>query len=135
MSKRHNYNDAFCTNHRIKNYTINKDGMIDVNGNVTIQIRVPAEDESEMVLPVQFGHVRGDFDASWTELTSLVGMPFLVCGSINLIFCPITINDENFDILYRYDYNQLILSSELDGLYTDYYRTRKRTESINDLLE
>lgn len=134
MSKDHNYIEVFCRNHRIKNYQINKDIMVDVNGNVSIKIRFPTEDEIRTELAVQFGHVAGNFDASYTDLTSLVGMPISVSGTINLICCPININVENFDILYRYDYHQIILHGDIDDLYTDYYRTRKRTEVINDLL-
>jgi hypothetical protein len=58
-----------CKKYGIKNYTINSDGSIDVNGNVDLY------DESLTELPLTFNKVTGYFDCSDNKLTSLKGCP------------------------------------------------------------
>ena len=58
----------------IKNYTINIDGTIDVDGDVYL----PSKELSK--LPFKFGKVTGDFTCSLNELTSLEGCPNEVGG-------------------------------------------------------
>ncbi len=61
--------DNICNEYRIRNYNINPDGSIDVNGDVDI---------SELALdeiPLKFARVEGYFDCSKNYLTSLEGSP------------------------------------------------------------
>ena len=75
--------DDICEEHGIRNYTINEDGSIDVNGNVNLNGRKLKK------LPLKFGKVNGYFICSGNMLTSLEGCPYYVkdhfsCFSNNL---------------------------------------------------
>ena len=61
--------DEICKRYDIKNYIINDDGTIDVNGDVFLYGRGLTE------LPLTFNKVTGYFDCSWNKLTSLKGSP------------------------------------------------------------
>jgi len=60
----------------IENYTIH-DGVVDVNGSVDLY------GKGLDSIPIQFGHVRGDFDCSENELKSLEGSPHTVDRNFN----------------------------------------------------
>jgi len=60
---------AWLDEMRIKNYTINDDLTVDVDGTVKISNKKLVE------IPVQFGIVVRDFDCSRNKLTSLKGSP------------------------------------------------------------
>jgi hypothetical protein len=66
--------DKICKKYKIKNYTINPDGSIDVDGNVDLDNQNIAE------LPLKFNKVSGYFDCSVNILTSLIGCPNYVGG-------------------------------------------------------
>ena len=66
--------DVICENYNIKNYTINDDGTIDVNGNVSLY------DEQLTILPLKFRNVSGYFDCSYNQLKNLIGSPQYVGG-------------------------------------------------------
>src|SRR3990167_6906830 len=53
----------------IKNYTINSNGTIDVNGDVDLRSRNLSK------LPFTFGKVTGYFLCNYNKLTSLIGAP------------------------------------------------------------
>jgi hypothetical protein len=75
--------EEFCSECNIKNYTINSDGSIDVDGNVVIKHKYISE------LPVKFNIINGDFTCSSNEiLTTLKGCPEKVDS-----FCSITHNN------------------------------------------
>ncbi len=63
-----------CKNYTIKNYTINSDGSIDVDGDVNLM------SFSFENLPLKFNKVSGSFDCSDNKLTSLIGSPKEVGG-------------------------------------------------------
>ena len=65
--------------HGIRNYTINKDLTINVNGNVYLS----AIDLKEFPEYIQFGVVRGDFVCRINYLTSLRGVPRIVGGNFD----------------------------------------------------
>lgn len=67
-----------CKKYNIKNYTINPDGSIDVDGDVSI-----ANGRLEK-LPLKFNKVSGDFYCSWEELKTLEGCPKEIGGDF---FC------------------------------------------------
>ena len=64
-----------CKIYNIKNYTINPDGSIDVNGNVYLS------DKGLTKLPLKFNRVSGSFYCYKNELISLVGSPNYIVGS------------------------------------------------------
>ena len=61
--------EEICRKYRIKNYTINEDGSIDVNGDVDLI------DKKLIELPLNFNRVNGDFNCSHNYLTELKGCP------------------------------------------------------------
>ena len=72
--------------HEIKNYTLNDKGEVDVDGGVDLRKKGLKEFPSF----IQFGVVKGFFDCSYNNLTSLKGSPKEVdgdfdCGSNKLI--------------------------------------------------
>ncbi len=75
----------FLEEHGIKNYSINEDGIVDVDGDVDLS------DKNLTSIPVQFGRVSGWFDCSHNQLTSLKGAPREVEG---WFYCRI--NKKNF---------------------------------------
>jgi len=82
--------DSICSKYGIKNYTINSDGTVDVDGNVNLY------NKDLTKLPLKFGKVSGYFDCDTNQLTSLEGCPksvsgYFACGYNNLKsleFCP-----------------------------------------------
>jgi hypothetical protein len=65
---------SLCKKYDIRNYTINDDGSIDVDGNVNLY------DKKLIELPLKFGKVGGDFYCHYNNLTSLEGSPREVGG-------------------------------------------------------
>ena len=63
-----------CKKHNIKNYTINSDGSIDVDGDVLLYNRGLSK------TPIKFNKVSGYFNCSWEDLTTLEGSPKEVGG-------------------------------------------------------
>ena len=71
-------------NLNIKNYTLQPDGTVDVNGNVDLR------NFNVTIFPVKFGKVSGDFFCSYTKITSLAGAPTSVGGSFDCSYTNIT---------------------------------------------
>jgi hypothetical protein len=63
-----------CKKYGIENYTINRDGSIDVDGDVDLY------DKGLTKLPLTFNRVSGDFYCYDNQLTSLRGAPLSVGG-------------------------------------------------------
>lgn len=61
-----------CQKYDIKNYTINEDGTVDVDGEVYLYAN------NLVKLPLKFGKVTGYFTCSNNHLTSLEGSPYWV---------------------------------------------------------
>ena len=79
-----------CYKYGIKNYKINKDGTIDVDGNVNLDYRVIkwgliTNLSPLKKLPLKFKNVSGYFNCAYNNLTSLVGSPEHVGGFFNCI--------------------------------------------------
>jgi hypothetical protein len=66
--------DSICEKYGIKNYIINPDGTVDVNGTVSLLNKGLNE------LPLKFGKVSGDFECRSNKLTTLEGCPKKVSG-------------------------------------------------------
>jgi hypothetical protein len=74
-----------CEKYKIKNYTINDDGSIDVAGDVDLSY-IELNDKSRTIdyiteLPLRFNKVTGDFDCGNNNLITLKGSPLWVGGS------------------------------------------------------
>jgi hypothetical protein len=66
--------DSICKRYDIRNYTINSNGTIDVDGSVYLSNRGLSK------LPLKFGRVTGYFDSDNNQLTTLEGGPSYVGG-------------------------------------------------------
>ena len=76
LKEYNSYNDveSICEEYGIKNYTINTDGSIDVDGDVDLRRKKLKN------LPLNFNKVTGGFYCSGNQLTSLEGCPKSVGG-------------------------------------------------------
>lgn len=72
-----------CEKYRIRNYTINPDGSIDVDGDVNLSAFNFISSDIWINIPIRFNKVSGYFDCSYNELTSLEGCPKYVGGNFN----------------------------------------------------
>ena len=61
--------EEICKKYKINNYTINEDGSIDVDGDVSLYKKELTE------LPLTFNKVTGDFSCTHNKLTTLKGSP------------------------------------------------------------
>ncbi len=92
-----------CKRYLISKYTINPDGSIDVNGDVSI-----ATGRLEK-LPLKFNKVSGDFYCSWRNLTTLEG-------------CPKEVGDDfycSYNKLKTLEHSQLIIGGHF---YCTYFK-------------
>lgn len=88
----------------IDNYTINSDGSIDVNGDVSLS------NKNFLKLPIRFGKVTGYFRCSYNRLTSLEGCPYYVGGDFTCNNnCLMTLKGGPKEVAGHYScsYNQL----------------------------
>jgi hypothetical protein len=69
--------DALCQAWYIRNYTINPDGTVDVEGDVYLDYT------GLKALPLKFSRVSGSFNCSSNQLTTLEGAPKEVGGYFN----------------------------------------------------
>jgi hypothetical protein len=76
--------DEICEYYGIKNYTINPDGSIDVDGNVHLHNRKLTK------LPLKFNKVTGDFNCFWNNLTTLEGSPTYVSSWFDCSYNELT---------------------------------------------
>ncbi len=67
--------EKICKDLGIKNFTVNPDGTVDVNGDVNISRRGLTK------IPIKFGKVSGYFYCNLNKITSLEGSPSYVGGS------------------------------------------------------
>ena len=75
--------EAWCEEMKIRNYTINSQGEIDVDGNVSLRY----SDFKE--LPYKFGTINGWFDVGNNpNLTSLKNCPNIIIGNFGCSDCP-----------------------------------------------
>jgi hypothetical protein len=68
-----------CKRYNIKNYIVNDDGSIDVNGDVDLNSKRLTE------LPLTFNKVGGYFNCGNNRLTSLKGSPRWIGGSFSCV--------------------------------------------------
>jgi hypothetical protein len=137
-----------CKQYNIKNYTINDDGSIDVDGDVTLNNKGLTE------LPLTFNKVTGYFICSNNQLTSLKGSPRWV-GSwfscynnqlTSLEFSPDYVGDDFISEINNLTDNYsdteiggyFYTSLEQDGLtevnYNEWRKLYKRKKILNDIF-
>jgi hypothetical protein len=73
-----------CKKYNIQNWTINSEGLVDVNGDVDIMAQRLTR------LPLNFGYVSGHFYCNGNELTSLRGSPIEVSGDFLCVYNKLT---------------------------------------------
>jgi len=133
-----------CEEYSIINYTINKDGSIDVDDNVFMRMKHLTK------LPLVFNKVSGYFDCSMNELTTLEGAPkevgaYFDCSSNSLTNLK-GISTSIDGMLYA-DYNRITTleympniigddvefkSNPIDYIYTNYIKSIDNIELFND---
>jgi hypothetical protein len=94
----------FCEKY-LKNYTINSDDTVDVNGDVNLHSRLGDMKK----LPVKFRKVSGNFSCSSNKLTTLEGCPkyvggYFSCSSNNLTTlegCPKYVGGTGFGCAFN----------------------------------
>jgi hypothetical protein len=101
---------------KIKNYTINEDGTVDVNGDVDLS------DKGLIEIPIKFGEVKGNFDVSHNKLLSLKNCPSEVGGEFKCSYNR-QLSSLKWGPKRAKDYfcNRCDLNS-LDGAPTEYVR-------------
>ena len=114
------YLDDICEKYNIKNYKINPDNSIDVDGNVDLDRKCLTE------LPIRFNKVTGHFDCSRNDLTTLKGCPIWVGGFFDCKANKLTSLEHSPDYVHGWfdcSSNKLIdnfSESEISGIfYTD----------------
>jgi hypothetical protein len=75
---------GICEKYGIKNYIINDDGTVDVDGDVDLS------DKKLTIIPLRFGKVSGNFYCHDNKLTSLEGCPKWVGGYFACSFNQLT---------------------------------------------
>ena len=135
-----------CKRYNIKNYTINDDGSIDVNGRVNLYNKGLTE------LPLRFNKVTGSFDCSNNKLTSLKGCPRWVGGYFGCGYNDLTSLEFSPDYIGGYFscvYNKYLTNNycdteisgnfytslEQDGLIFDYYNKTTNYKEFQKLYK
>ena len=105
---------SVCQKYGIRNYTINDDGSIDVNGNVDLRNKQLTK------LPLKFGFVSGNFNCSHNQLTTLEGCPRQVGGyfdcSCNKVHKIYSLFTDYKSFLLSLDYNYFKGGNEINEL-------------------
>lgn len=110
---------SFLDNLKIKNYTINDDYSIDVDGDVSLSCLMDKNGSVITKIPFKFGKVTGLFDCSFNRLTNLENSPNWVGGNFK---CNSQYDDSLISLLGgpkwvggRYDCDENINIRTLDG--------------------
>lgn len=73
--------NSICKKLNIKNYTVNDDFSVSVDGDVNMK------DSSFSKIPIKFREISGNFYCSRSRLTTLEGLPEVIGGSLYLPLC------------------------------------------------
>jgi hypothetical protein len=127
--------EKICKKYRIKNWTLNPDGTVDVDGDVNLAYQVLSK------LPLKFGRVTGSFSCLYNRLTSLKGCPKEIGGSFwcydnqltSLEGCPKEIGG-NFSCYYNYLTSLKGAPEYIEG-QVDFMPNNNLPEYIKQILE
>ncbi|MCK9476811.1 MAG: hypothetical protein M0R46_12870 [Candidatus Muirbacterium halophilum] len=120
--------EAICKKYNIKNYIINEDGSIDVDGDVDLYKK------KLKVLPLKFRKVSGNFHCNYNQLISLEGAPQSIGGNFycrdnkltSLVGCPQSVGGD-----FYCSYNQLIsLEGAPQSIGWDFYCSNNKLISL-----
>jgi hypothetical protein len=93
--------EDICKSYGIKNYTVNSDGLIDVDDNVYLN------EIGFTKLPIKFNYVNGDFHCYDNQLTTLEGAPNIVDGHFRC----------NYNQLTSLEYSPKWVEKDFDCIY------------------
>lgn len=96
-----------CKTYKIKNYTINDDMSLDVDGSVNICSYGKADINE---LPLTFNKISGDFKVISNRLTTLKGCPKIVGGNFDCTYNQLTSLEgcpEQVGLIFSCSFNQL----------------------------
>ena len=114
-----------CENYNIKNYIINPDGSIDVEGDVFIS------NKNLDKLPLKFNYVSGVFVCSNNRLTSLEGSPRKLGLKLYCSGNPLTTLN-GFNLPYDKLVCSLFTEDEMDILIKKHRRNRFIKHIVDD---
>ena len=114
-----------CEKYNIKNYTINPDGSIDVEGDVFIS------NKNLDKLPLKFNYVSGVFVCSNNRLTSLEGSPRKLGLKLYCSGNPLTTLN-GFNLPYDKLVCSLFTEDEMDILIKKHRRNRFIKHIVSD---
>ena len=114
-----------CEKYNIKNYTINPDGSIDVEGDVFIS------NKNLDKLPLKFNYVSGVFVCSNNRLTSLEGSPRKLGLKLYCSGNPLTTLN-GFNLPYDKLVCSLFTEDEMDILIKKHRRNRFIKHIVDD---
>ena len=137
-----------CKRYNIKNYTVNDDGSIDVDGNVDLSWYRLTE------LPLTFNKVTGYFDCGVNNLTTLKGCPRWIGGNFICSYNQLTsleFSPDYVGLWFGCEYNDLTdnycdteiggsfyTSLEQGGLtkdnYKEFQKLYKRKQILDDIF-
>lgn len=92
----------------VRNYTINKDNTVDVDGNVYLMFSTFL-----FFIPIQFNEVNGNFSVAYSNLFSLRGCPKIVNGNFDCSYtCISSLNGGPEFVVQKYEcgYNKFLIS-------------------------
>ncbi len=114
-----------CEKYNIKNYIINPDGSIDVEGDVFIS------NKNLDKLPLKFNYVSGVFVCSYNKLTSLEGSPKKLGLKLYCSRNPLT-SLNGFNLSYDKLVCSLFTEDEMDILIKKHRRNRFIKHIVSD---
>ena len=121
-----------CDKYNIENYSINKDGLVDVDGSVFLNSR------NLHILPLKFGKIKTYFDCSNNHLTSLSGSPTEVGDSFychNNKLITLVSGPKIVKAGYWCQNNKLKDVSGFPENFDGDYRIQIRNNPVNEIIE
>jgi hypothetical protein len=124
-----------CKEYGINNWTLNSDGLVDVDDDVNLYGMI--DRKSLTKLPLKFGQVTGYFSINNNELTSLEGAPHSVGGFFScehnritsLEFAPKLLSNN-----FRCSYNKIRSFEGLINIGNSFYCTGNPLKEIWDII-
>lgn len=132
-AKINRYVDEICNKYDIKNYTINEDESIDVNGNVNM-----CNDRYLAQIPIQFRNINGNFYCHNNNLLSLANCPKKVRGHFNCSLNLLTSLEGSPNIVegnFYCHHNNLSSLKGISIIYGDIAAQHNKIKDLNGFPE